>query len=262
MGSSRSSGVQSVGRSIALLERFTLDQPVWSISELAREAGISKATVHRLLTTMEQHGVIEKDEDSREYRLGLKLLELGSRVSAVLDPARRAEPHLRSLVEDLGETAHLAVLHQGRALYVAKYEASRALRMPSAVGSSNPVHCTAMGKALLAFQSRSVQERILTQHGLSRHTDNTITDRKELDRELARIRHHGFAVDNEELERGLRCVAAPVFGHTGEVVGAVGTSGPAGRLEADADGVTARVIGAAEAIGRDLGAAMSSRESE
>jgi DNA-binding IclR family transcriptional regulator len=248
--------VQSVDRVVALLDQLAAAQGSLGVGELSRQVGLSKGTVHRLLTAMQIHRLVEQDPNNKQYRLGFRLVQYGNNVIRQLDRPRLAEPHLRALVESTLETAHLAMLADGRVYYIAKVEGVRALRMPSHVGASNPVYCTAVGKAILAARPVDEAQAILAGLRLERRTPNTITDRSKLMKELERTRRRGYAVDNEELEEGLRCVAAAITDHTGQAVAAVSVSGPAGRILAEGRGHTrlaGLVVAAAEAISREFG---------
>jgi DNA-binding IclR family transcriptional regulator len=246
--------VRVLDRIVAILECFTIDNPELGVGELARELDLNKATVHRLLSSLESHRLVQQNPVSKRYRLGFRIYDLGQRVLARLNNVEFAEPHLERLSLEVGETAHLAILDDGMAYYVAKVESQRSLRMPSQVGKRIPTHCTAVGKTLLAAQSSADVDRIVAQHGLVRMTERTIVDRSKLEDELTRIRERGWALDNEEIEDGLRCVAAPVRDHTGSVAAAVSVSGPTARFTDEAiPRVAETVISAAVAISEALG---------
>lgn len=213
-----------------LLDCFTRERPELGVSELSRLVGMHKATVHRILMALEHHGLMEQDAATEKYRLGLKLLELGSRVVARLELPAVARPELERLVAQTGETAHLVVVDQDEGLYLEKVESPRPFRMPSQVGRRLPLHCTGVGKAILAFLEPAERQRIIEARGLRRFTPNTITDPGALADELRRIRERGYSVDNEEVEIGLRCVGAPVFNHFGRVAAGISIAGPAARL--------------------------------
>lgn len=252
-------GIQVIDRAVALLQCFTLETPALGVGELSRSVGISKGTAHRLLAALQAHRLIDQDPETRRYRLGFGLFDLGSRVIARLDSVEAAHPYLQALVRETGETAHLAILDQGTAYYVAKVEGSRSLRMPSQVGRRNPIHCTAVGKVLAAYLPKDEVKDIVREHGLPRHTPNTITTLRRLTAELTIVRSAGYAVDKEEIELGLRCVAAPVRDYSGRVIAAISASGPVTRItDAALDSYAAQVRGAARSISRALGADVDS----
>lgn len=246
--------VQVLERAMSLLDAFVPERPERGVSELARTLGLHRATVHRILSVLERLGCVEQLPESGRYRLGMKLIELGSRASAGLTLPTVAKPELEHLVRMTGETSHLMVVDGAEGLYLEKVESTRPFRMPSQVGRRLPLHCTGVGKALLAFLPEQEASRILRERGLPRFTENTITSTAALQRELARIRHRGYAVDREEAERGLRCVGAPIVGRDGTAVAAISIAGPAVRVGPKSEARFARlVLAAAQRISRRLG---------
>jgi DNA-binding IclR family transcriptional regulator len=169
-----------------------------------------------------------------------------------------ALPLLEGLVRDSGETGHLAVLDGGEAVYIEKVEARRALRIPSAIGRGYPAHATSLGKILLAHLGEEAREAIIAERGLTRCTSMTITEPMRLRAELELIRTQGFAVDDEEYEEGLRCIGAPILGHTGQVVAAIGIGGPVTRITPQRVSELAElVMSAAGSLSRRMGAEQS-----
>jgi DNA-binding IclR family transcriptional regulator len=222
--------VQVIDRVLGVLEILASDESALTLVELCKRLELPKSTVLRLLMVLESHRFVEKDAHSGAYRLGLKLFELGSKAVARLDLDERAKPYLERLVFATGETAYCCVLHDGQALAVARVESSRAVRAPSTVGWRAPVHCTAVGKALLAFLPEAEFNTLFKQRKLHAYTPNTITTLTQLRNELHAIRACGYAIDNEEMEEGLKCLAAPVRGNAGKLVAAIGILGPSFRL--------------------------------
>lgn len=247
--------VKVIERSVALLDCFTLAQPELGIGELSRMTGISKATVHRLLGALQRHRLIEQNPITKRYRLGFKLFELGNRAIARVDHVDRAEEHLHRLAKETGETAHLAILDRGQVFYVAKVEGWHSLRMPSQVGKRLPAHCTGVGKALLAWLHDDRLLRFVEEHGLPRHTANTITSEAAFRKELAGIRRQGYSVDRGEIEDGLWCIGAPVRDFSGNVVAAISIAGPSSRInDASIPELSRPVVETAGAISMALGA--------
>ena len=245
--------LSSVANSLRLLKVFTDDDYEIGISALAQRLGLAKSTVHRLASTLIEAGMLEQNPDSGKYRLGLALLELGLLVRRKMDVTNEARPFLRMLRETTGETVHLAILDHTSVLYVTKLESKQAIRMSSEVGSRAPVHCTADGKALLAFQGDEMIDEFIG-HGLAPRTPNTIATAAALRRDLASVRARGYAVDDEESEPGLRSVAAPIRKHSGEVVASLSIAGPAHRITKKRLLAHAReLVGAADAISQRLG---------
>ena len=246
--------LRSLDRVVVLLDCFTSEKPELGVTELAIQVGMGKGTVHRLMSAMEGHHLVEQDKVTRRYRLGLKLLELGGRVAETIGQVSVAQPFLRSLVEEYGETAHMAILDEGMTRYVAKVEGSRALRTPSRIGAHLPAHCTASGKVLMAHLSDAEVDAIVRTRGLPGLTTRTITDPEIFRRELKRIRRRGYAIDNQELEHGLRCIAVPIRDHTNQVVLSISLSGPNTRLtDAVLSGVAERLLAISEKLSETLG---------
>jgi DNA-binding IclR family transcriptional regulator len=247
-------GAQVIDRAIDILETFARIGPDLGVSEISRALGLKKATAHRLLSSLRRRGLVAQDPATRRYRLGLKLWELGALATLQVDWVQRIKPHLEQLTQITGETAHLAILSDGQILYVDKVESSHSLRMPSQVGRRNPVHCTGVGKAQVAWLPDDALAGLVSRRGLARFTAHTITEMPALRQELALIRERGYAVDNEEIEDGLVCIGAPIRDHTGLVVAGVSIAGPSSRLRPDTIPDHARsVVDVARAMSAVLG---------
>lgn len=225
-----------------------------SASEQAEMLGLHKSTVLRLLSTLEHKGYVERDPETKGYRLRWKLFQLGSAVLTRNDLVREARPILEELARATGEVVHLSVLDDDEVVYVDKVEPPSTIRMYSRVGRRSPAHCTGVGKALIAFLPDAELNRLLEERGLRRYTRGTITDPEVLRRELARVRQTGVAYDEEEHEEGICCVAAPVRDHRGAVVASISVAGPAFRLGRERRQELAKVVrGASERISARLG---------
>jgi IclR family transcriptional regulator, KDG regulon repressor len=245
--------LSSVANSLRLIKAFSEDHYEIGISDLAKRLGLAKSTVHRLASTLLDQGMLEQNEGDGKYRLGLALFELGTLVRRKMDFTVEARPFLRTLMEKTGETVHLAILDHDSVLYIITHESKQALRMGSKVGTRVPVHCTAVGKTLLAFQPEEEIERILAR-GLPASAPNTLVDAKALRRELALVRARNYALDDEESEVGLRAIAAPVRSHSGNVVAAISIAGPVHRMTKKMLlGWVRELVGAAEAVSQRLG---------
>lgn len=249
--------------SIRVLERvaeilgcFTLNGPEKSLTELSRESGLNKSTVFRILDTLEGMGWVARESRTGLYRLGLGVFELGSRAVNGLDFYKVSSPHLEQLVKVTGQTAHLAIHDNGEVLYLNKLENPGSfISQPSNIGLRLPMHCTAVGKVLLAFDSdqQKVQE-ILARKGLEKFTEKTITTIEELSKELDDIRSKGYAIDDEEIQTGLRCVAAPIGDYTRKVVAAISVSGLSSNFnDRRMPLLTNEVVKVGQCISRDLG---------
>lgn len=217
-------------RALAILSSFDLDHAEVGVSQVAELVGLHKSTAHRLLATLESQGFVSKTERSK-YVLGRKIFELGAVAYAQGGFHGIVLEELGRLVERTNETAHLAVLDDAEVLYLEKVESKRTLRMPSAVGRRQPAHRTALGKVLLAHLDPGGLDRLHQR----RHEDSGADRADAFMRELQAVRADGYAVDHEEIEIGLVCIAAPVTTLSGEVCAAVSISGPKARLEHDVD---------------------------
>jgi IclR family KDG regulon transcriptional repressor len=249
--------VKAVNKTIALLEALAQHEEL-GVTELAGRAGMHKSTAYRFLNTLKELGYVHQNSSNDKYSLTLKLFELGSCVLGRMQLWEQAHPIMEQLAEQTRETVHLAVLDDGRPVYLGKFESTQALRvsMSSRIGQSAPVYCTGVGKLLLAYAPAELVGQILEREQLRRFTDHTITDRSLLAKELDDIRRQGFALDNEEHEVGVRCVAAPVRNSQGATIAALSISMPSVRLP---DGEIPRyrelVTKAAEEISQRIGAA-------
>lgn len=223
------------------------------VTELGRRLGVHKATASRLAATLAAHGLVERDQLTDRYRLGLGLIRLAGTTMAGLDLVRTARPLIEDLAERTRETVNLGVLSGDSVTYIDQVTGTRAIVAVSWVGRRTPLHCTSNGKVLLAFMKDPERDRHLARP-LEKLTDNTVTDRSQLLAQLKEVRTRGWAQTREELEVGLNAVAAPIRSSSGEVVAAVSVSGPAFRMRAiDLPGMARLTIESANAIGRRLG---------
>jgi len=223
--------VEALDRALSILERLNSnDRPEMSVTDLSNSLGIAKGTIYRFLATFQDHGYVEQDPVTKNYRLGLKLLELGRVVESTSDLRDRAMPLLRDLSTETGENVNLSVLDKGEIVYLARVESRQFLTMQLRVGSRLPAHVSSMGKAMLAYLPDDVREEALGLMSFDAYTPQTIKDKDEFRRELKAIARRGYALNDEELTPGLRTVAAPVFGYDGQVIGAVNVSGPSSRM--------------------------------
>jgi IclR family transcriptional regulator, acetate operon repressor len=220
--------VQSVDRALSIMEILARDD--WSgVTEIAKELGIHKSTVFRLVSTLERRGFVVQHADTQKYRLGFAVVRLASGVRYELDLTQVARPVCERLSEWSGETVNLAVLEGGEVVNVDQVNLSTATVSVNWIGRRSALHATSTGKVFLAYAPEQVLERYI-RRGLSTLTEHTITDAAVLRQHLDEVRQRGYASALEELEVGLHAVAAPVFGHEGDVVAAVGVSGPSYRL--------------------------------
>jgi DNA-binding IclR family transcriptional regulator len=224
----REVSVRSVERAIAILD--LLAQGGWRTgADVARELRVHRSTALRLLGTLERHALVERDQRTARYRLGRRLAQLASAVSGELDLRSVARPVCERLAAAAGETATLDVLMGDVIVPIEQATASTSVMSVNWLGRRTPVHCTASGKAIAAFATGEVRQRLLDLR-LDRLTPHTITDRAEFESQLEEVRRSGIARTHEELEVGLDALAAAVFGADGEVMAALDVSGPSHRL--------------------------------
>ncbi len=208
-----------------MLSAFRSTRPHLGVSELAREVGLTRSTVHRYVATLCSLGYLEQDGETRKYRLGPRVLDLGFSAINSMELREISAPHLRSLSDETGHTVNMAILDGVDIVYVERCRSSRAgqqnIDLDLHVGSRLPAYCTSMGKVLLAFLPDDERAKRLQEIDLTRRGPNTMTDSKTLRAELARVREAGIAINNEELAYGLRSIAMPVRGREGAVAAAI-----------------------------------------
>jgi DNA-binding IclR family transcriptional regulator len=246
--------IGAVERALTILDLFTMSAPELGITEIAAATGLHKSTAAGLVHTLAIKGYLAQNPLTRKYRLGLKLVERAALVLGSLDFRQAALPCLRQLRDAFDETVNLALLDDGQVVYVECLPGTKALGMQSKIGQRGPFHSTALGKAIMAYYQPTEVAAHIAHYGLRRITAHTVTDPAVFHRQLAEVRRLGYALYDEENEHGGRCVAAPIFDHTGRPVAAISVSMPTLRLPlAEAAQVGARVREAAQAISASLG---------
>lgn len=246
---------QTVERALSVLTCFTDAQPRLRVSDLARQLDLSQSTVSRLLTTMESLGFVERDPRTGLYGLGLELVTLAGVALNQIEVRRQAMAELAAVAAELGLAANLAILRGDELFYLATVEGPKAPKLHTMIGKRNLLHCTGMGKALLAALPEVECEAILGRIAYPRFTPSTVGSADELRPMLARAQERGYAVEREELAFGRACVAAAIRDATGAVVAATSISGPLRTLDLDRDEarLAARVIEMADHISHQLG---------
>jgi len=246
--------IKVLNKTFSILEVLLQHDPAMNMTEISEKLGFYPSTTHRILDTLKYWGYVEQDSHTQKYRLGLKVLELGMAKLYQMDLVREASPYLKELVNQCNETVHLGVQEEGEVLYLAKKESSQTIRMISYVGKRAPLHCTALGKVLLAHLSTEERKKTLGKKVLCRLTEKTITDKEELEKELSKVREQGFAIDREENEKDVCCIAAPIRNYQGEVIAALSISSPIFRLNKNKQNdLEKALIGASEKISKRLG---------
>jgi DNA-binding IclR family transcriptional regulator len=225
--------IQAVSHALDLLEQFHEDVDELGVTELSKRLKLHKNNVFRLLATLESRGYIEQNRATENYRLGLKSLELGQTFIKQMGLLRQAKPVLEKIVQSCNETSYVTIFKEGHVVYLDVLETDMTVRVVSRVGSRLPAYCTASGKVYLANLSEDEINEILPSEGLKTYTPTTIGTRSELKNQLEKIAAQGYAIDDEELDQGVRCVAAPIRDYTRRIVGAISISGPSMRLTND-----------------------------
>jgi IclR family transcriptional regulator, KDG regulon repressor len=250
--------VQTIERAAQILDLVGQTSHGMSIRDLSARLSLPKGTVHRLLSSLAYFGYIRQDPQTKNYFLGLKLLELGNLIVDQFDLRRIAEPILKDLAGRTNETVHMVILDTNEIVYIDKIETEQArggLKMASRVGSRNLAHCCAVGKVLLSHLTEEDVDNLIAEKGLPRKTDNTMTSPSQFKAHLKTVLQQGYAVDDEENEKGIRCVAAPILNDKGWAVSAISLSGPAFRVTKKLvqDTLKKEVMRAAVEISRLLG---------
>ena len=246
--------IKVLNKSLSILETLLQHNSPMSMTEISEKLGLYPSTIHRILDTLKHWGYVEQGSNNQKYQLGLKLLELGMAKLHQIDLVKEAHPFLKELVNKCNETVHLGVLEEEEVLYLAKEESSQIIRMCSYVGKRAPVHCTALGKVLLAYLPEGEKKKILGKRELPRLTEKTITDKEELEKELNKVKKQGFALDREENEKDVRCIAAPIRNYQGKVIAAISISSPSFRIDKNVQNNLKKVlIETSEKISKRLG---------
>jgi IclR family pca regulon transcriptional regulator len=222
--------IEAVSRGTTLLSVLSESSTPLNLSEISRKIQLSKSTVQRLTYTLHKLGFLDRDEETKKFRLGPKSILLGLSMIRNLDLRKIAFPYLDRTSKEIGETVNLAILDGSEIVYVERIKTEQILNINLQVGSRLPFYCTSMGKAMLAFLSEKRLEEVLRKMELNSLTPYTIKSKMDLRKELKRVREKGFSTNNEELSVGLRSVAAPVRNFTGEVIAAVNIAVPSARV--------------------------------
>jgi DNA-binding IclR family transcriptional regulator len=240
-----------LGKAVTILRAFRAEDQVLALADLVRRTGLHKATVHRLAGELVANRLLDRVDGG--YRLSGGLFELGMRASLERSLLEVAMPFLQDLYERTHETVHLGVREGHDVVYIAKIGGHRQAKSPSRTGGRNPLHCTAIGKALLAYAGQDIQQEVLSSP-MARRTAHTVVAPGLLRRQLTRIVETGVAFEHEESALGLTCVAAPVLGQGEEPLAAISVTGPTGRFRPESQ------VGAVRAAAAGLGSTLARRE--
>lgn len=220
---------QSIIKAFTLLDAFTDDKKEWGVRELALKTGYNKSTTYRLLSTLVLLNVVHQNNNEK-YQLGSKLFELGNRVSLYKSLRNLTNIPIQKAALDIQETVLLGILKDHQVFHINKADSLQGLKISTSIGSYAPVNCSAIGKLLLAFSSLETQETFFSSVTLRSFTKNTITSASKLKKELQLIQQQKFALDIEESELGLVCIAMPIYNKKGKVIAGMSASGPSSRF--------------------------------
>ncbi|MFA1820811.1 IclR family transcriptional regulator [Virgibacillus oceani] len=223
--------IQSVERSLIILEKLSISPKGMGITELANQLHVAKSTTHRLLTTLMNRGFVVQDEETKNYTLGMKIIELSSLMLEDMNIRSIAKNDLEELGKQINEVVHLCIQENGEVVYIDKFESDQTIRMHSRIGKRGMMHSTGVGKVILSGMTDEQVRTIITEKGMPAKTHRTITDEEILFKRLHDIRKLGYEIDDIENEEGIRCVAAPIYDFSGKVIAAFSISGPENRMQ-------------------------------
>ena len=238
--------VQTLARGLKILEKLAGSPDGMGITELANAFGIDKGIMSRTIQTLSSYGFTEKDVNTNKYILGPQVVSLSRAVLTRMPLREMAKPFLQELVDQTGECAHLAILARGEALYIDQVESQSALRVTTSVGTLAPLHCTALGKILLAYGNGALMDDYKS------YTFRTLTDPIAIRNHIEQVKSQGYAIDDEEYNLSVRCIAVPIFDYRNRCVASIGVSSPASRLPLENIANVVLVV-------REIGEALSSR---
>lgn len=216
--------IQSVERALKILNLFDEYTTELKITEISEKMELHKSTVHSLLKTLQKHNYIDQNPENEKYRLGLKLIERGNFVISSIDIRQIAKKYLLDLSKKTGQTVHLGILNGQEGVYIDKVEGKTAIIRFSKIGKGIPLHATAIGKVLLAFEEPKEVQRILTGYQFIKQNEYTIINEEDFLNELEIVHQQGYAVDNQENELGVRCIAVPLINHENKVIASISIS--------------------------------------
>ncbi|HHD7242265.1 TPA: DNA-binding transcriptional repressor XynR [Enterobacter cloacae] len=223
--------IQSVERALQILDLFNEQATELKITDISKLMGLSKSTLHSLLKTLQLHGYIDQNPENGKYRLGMKLVERGHFVVGSIDIRQKAKGWLTELSRRTGQTTHLGILDGREGVYIEKIEGKLAAIAYSRIGRRLPVHATAIGKVLIAWLDETELNALLEGYQYTTYTPSTLASREALMAALAQTREQGYALDSEENEQGVRCVAVPVWNHESRVIAALSLSTLTSRVD-------------------------------
>ncbi len=247
--------IQSIDRVFDIVEVLAENPRGMTLTQISTSVSLHKSTVHRMMLALISRGYVDKDEQTGRYKLTMRLFSIGSRVLGGFDILSVARPYLEQLSEYADEAVHLVVRDSENVVYLLKEDSSRSLvRSGTHYGFSNPMYCTGVGKSILAYLSDEDVADIWARTKVTAYTSRTITSFALLKEELSVIRVRGYAIDDEEFEDGLRCIACAIFDYTQQPIAAISISAPITRMSMDrVTELAPQITQAAHEISRQMG---------
>ncbi len=245
--------IQSLDRGLEIL--FILaESKSKGVTELANELQVNKSTVFRLLETMEKRNLVQQDKITAKYKLGIGLLHISEGLVKNLDIINVSRPTLKQLMDSTKESVHLCTYSNDKVYVVDQVKSNQIMKVSATIGHEEPIHCSSVGKCILAYLPAEERDRILDNVQFIPYTEKTKTSKSALFEELEQIKRNGYALDDEELSIGVCCIAAPIYNHKGEIKNCVGISGPSARIRLDnIDSYISKVKIAASNISHNMG---------
>jgi len=227
----KSERIKSIDKALDLLEFLSANEQETGITEISKNLHLGLSTVHRILFTLKSRGYVIQNRNTKKYKLGIKLFELGCAVQSTKHLVEITKPYLKQLSQSTNETANLAILEGKEVIYLDTIESPEILRTEIMAGTRTPAHCTALGKVLLAFITDGEFESLYkSDEPLSSLTSKSISSLEGLKKNLKKAKEQGYAIDREEYKIGINCIGAPIFSRSGEVISAISITGPASRF--------------------------------
>lgn len=224
--------LQSLDRGMLAL-KLLAEKGALSVTELAKEMGVDKSTVSRVLETLRKHDMVQLEKNSRKYHLGFRLMYLGERMASSIEIIDIARPVLMEVSRYLGQSVHLCAYNKASVYVIDQIVSSLPYTMSARIGMIEPLHSSSVGKCILAYRTEQRREEILEDYEMTPYTERTITDKDALREELERIRQRGYSLDDEEMFLNVRCIAVPIFDYHGSVRYSIGISGPLGIMSGE-----------------------------
>lgn len=245
--------VQSIIKANAVINYIAHHDNRVKLADISKDLGINKSTLHGILQTLVYCGLLTQDPETTYYSLGLKLFELGKIYEKDFSLVEVAKPFMLKLNDQFKESVHLAIESNFEVLYIECIQSTHSVRTDSSIGGTDPLYATSAGKIILAYADGSYVDTYLENCSFHPLTPNTITNRDDLTRQFDMVRTQGYAIDNEEVEIGLRCISVPILGPNESLLGIISVSGPTPRMDQKIDDVIAQTVILCKELSHSLG---------